>query len=1172
MLLLAACTDNKTSDTLPEPLYPQPQTVPLTTNGGYKINTVTGDSIKPIITKTGDTLITGVPIPIQGKAIHPDSVAEPIVVQLTIPVSSINAHSNVHKIPDDLTIIAVNKDSLTTILLKEITKGDTSHYKLNKSGDTIQTGIPIPAIGKTVAINLPQPIKALPPAQMDAAITNLQYLDADQGMESSRSTSILEDKEGNLWFGIVGGVCRYDGKSFTHFTKHEGLNINTTYSILEDKEGNIWFGAYGVGSIRYDGGSFTYFTEQEGSAIYLEDKEGNLWLNTGGGGVSRYDGVSFTHFTEKEGLINNQVTCMTEDKGGNLWIGTVEGICRFDGKSFTYFTEKEGLSNNNVRSIIEDKVGNIWIGTYGGGVSRYDGHSFTHFTQNEGLSKNTVKSLVEDKVGNIWIGTEDGGVNRYDGSYFTHFTENEGLSSNAVSDIIEDKAGNLWITTSGGGVNHLVVESFTHFTEKRGLSKNDVWSMVEDRTGNIWFGTMGGGISRYDGRFFTNITQKEGLSSDWVVSLLEDKAGNIWMGMMFGGVDLFNGESITHFTEKGGLFNGVTDILEDKDGNIWFLSGSGLCMYNGEVFTHFSEDEGLFIKNTALSILEDKDGNIWVGTFGSGAIRYDGESITYFTEKEGLSNNMVTALIKDKDGNILVGTDGGGVSKFNGESFTHFTEKEGLSNNNVRSLKEDKVGTIWVGTQSGLASIIYSKSDAPDTKHDQIHEKVTINSLNKADGLKGMECMVNGVGLDSKNRMWWGAAQSLTMLDLNNASVSSLPPALFMRQVDIDEQYIDYRNITSRLNDEIEFSGVQRFANYPLNLELPHDKNHLTFHFNAIDWVAPHKIRYSYIINGLSTKWSKPTEEGKADYRNLPYGVYKFKVRAIGESGEWSEALEYEFTIHPPWWHTWWARTIYVLGALLILYLIFRWRIASLKARQKELEHEVDVATIEIRQQRDEIEKEKDRSEELLLNILPSEIAEELKEKGHADAQMIEHATVLFSDFKGFTAMAEKLSPEELVNDLNVCFSKFDEIMEKYGIEKIKTIGDAYMAAGGLPTPNETHATDVVEAAFEIRDFVESGKALKIEKGLPYFEIRIGVHTGPLVAGIVGIKKFQYDIWGDTVNTASRMESSGGVGQVNISQSTYELIKEDSQFSFENRGKIEAKGKGEIQMWFVSKA
>jgi adenylate cyclase len=218
------------------------------------------------------------------------------------------------------------------------------------------------------------------------------------------------------------------------------------------------------------------------------------------------------------------------------------------------------------------------------------------------------------------------------------------------------------------------------------------------------------------------------------------------------------------------------------------------------------------------------------------------------------------------------------------------------------------------------------------------------------------------------------------------------------------------------------------------------------------------------------------------------------------------------------------------------------------------------------------IEKEKDRSENLLLNILPEEIAEELKDKGKAAARNFNQVSILFTDFKGFTAAASNLSPEELVEELNVCFEAFDNIMEKYGIEKIKTIGDAYMAAGGLPVLAEDSVKNTVFAALEMQEFILSRKKQQVDSNKPYFEMRAGIHTGPVVAGIVGVKKFQYDIWGDTVNTASRMESNGAVGKVNISQATYELLKNDSDFIFENRGKIEAKGKGEMEMYFVSKA
>lgn len=213
------------------------------------------------------------------------------------------------------------------------------------------------------------------------------------------------------------------------------------------------------------------------------------------------------------------------------------------------------------------------------------------------------------------------------------------------------------------------------------------------------------------------------------------------------------------------------------------------------------------------------------------------------------------------------------------------------------------------------------------------------------------------------------------------------------------------------------------------------------------------------------------------------------------------------------------------------------------------------------------IEIERSKSDELLLNILPKPVANELKEHGKTTPQHFEEVTVLFTDIQSFTKISEKLSPIELVNEIDFCFRGFDRIISKYDIEKIKTIGDAYMCASGLPVANGHHCNEILDAALEIRDFVKKLAEKRRKENRPSFEMRIGVHTGPLVAGVVGSTKFVYDVWGDTVNTAARMEQNGEAGKVNVSAEVHKRAKDDFEFTY--RGKLEAKNKGALDMYFL---
>jgi adenylate cyclase len=249
-----------------------------------------------------------------------------------------------------------------------------------------------------------------------------------------------------------------------------------------------------------------------------------------------------------------------------------------------------------------------------------------------------------------------------------------------------------------------------------------------------------------------------------------------------------------------------------------------------------------------------------------------------------------------------------------------------------------------------------------------------------------------------------------------------------------------------------------------------------------------------------------------------------------------------------------------ILGIVIVsVFLVFGLSVFAYVNKRKSAKK------LEVKNQ--EIQREREKSDNLLLNILPASTALELKEKGAAQPQTYEMVTVLFTDFKGFTQFSEQVSAERLIEELNECFFAFDEICKTYNLEKIKTIGDAYMCAAGVPIPNTTNPIDAVRAGLAMQTFMRQWQEQKVAQNLPILHLRLGIHTGSLVAGVIGQYKFAYDIWGDTVNTASRMESSGEIGKVNISGTTYQYVKD--HFECEHRGKVAAKNKGEIDMYFV---
>ncbi len=867
------------------------------------------------------------------------------------------ANANVIKIEGDLT--SSNVPAQLTI----VTPG-TDTFSLPKT---------IVLKTHSVVCKQPKPQPAQPPRFKDAAISDIQYLDVDQGLSSSFIKSVLTDKAGNLWFGTNGGgVSRYDGRSFENFTEKNGLCNNKVLTIFQDKTGRIWFGTEGGGVCCYNGDNFLWITEEEGlgnnTVLSLcEDKEGNMWFGTNGGGVCKFDGKSLTNYTEKEGLSNGSVRSIIQDSKGNMWFGTTgSGACKFDGKSFTYYGENEGFNSTIIHAIIEAKDGTLYFATEDGGVNIFDGKTVKFITAKRGLSSNCVVSLHEDKAGNIWIGTYDSGLCKFDGEEITVFSTKQGLTNNYILAMCEDNSGSLWLGTYGGGVCRFNNGSFTHYTEKEGIGSNTVRSITEDKEGNLWFGTFGDGIIRYDGSSFNHYAEKEGMPSSRIKASLRDN-DNIWFGTEENGAVRFNGKTFENFTKEQGLnSNYILSMCRDNHGRVWFgTDEGGVCCYDGSQYMSLIDEEGLS-KGIIPAMIQDKTGNMWFGTDGNGVCCYDGKFLKWYTTKTGLCSNVIKYIYEDKEGNIWFGSDGKGISilkaktiNTNNPAFETLSEKDGLSSNLIRSIVQDTTGNFWIATEMGLNYL--------STKNG----KKEIHFYTSADGLKANNFYYTTI-IDKNNTIWWGNGKALTNLNLNNYKLPETPPSLQLNGLTLEQTFIDFHSLRDTLRSgkkilvgdkdkkdlsNVELSKVENYYNYPLNLSLPHNINHLEFEFSAIDWSAVDKIRYTYILTGSDEDWSPLTTDNKASYNNLTHGSYTFKVKAVGVAGKWSNVFEYPFTIRAPWYLTFWAYALYAIVFIGIVVGFNNIRTRQLKARQHELEQTVAERTAEVVEQKELIEE-----------------------------------------------------------------------------------------------------------------------------------------------------------------------------------------------------------------------
>jgi ligand-binding sensor domain-containing protein/signal transduction histidine kinase len=793
------------------------------------------------------------------------------------------------------------------------------------------------AIDHPIVVGVPQVILAKDASFKDNDPANFSSFKSLQGLLQPLIECIMQDRDGNLWFGTFsGGISKFDGKYFTNYTVAQGLSNDGVWTLIQDHLGNIWMGTLGGGVIKYDGRHLSNYKTAEGLCdedIYClyEDHKNNIWIASKNG-VSCFDGKRFTNYFTEQGLPNNVVHCVAEDRDGKIWFGTDKGIAVLSNDSFMTCSETGELSNHPITAILFDKENTVWLGT-DDALIKLDENRCTTYKTGAGLSSRNIRHLCKDKDDNLWIAGFGSGIEKFDGKQFTHYTSNEGLSNDQANCVFEDRSGTLWVGTNGGGACRYDGNFFTHLTTMQGLAHNAVKGIVEDRNNNFWFATWGGGASEFDGKKFQNYSPAQGLKSNNLFSVLADSKGNLWFGAD-NGISMFDGKTFQNFdTSQGFTSSPVWSICEDHRHNIWFGSfGDGVYKYDGTYFTHFSEKQGL-ANLIVMCVLEDHDGNIWFGTYGDGVYKTDGKTLINFNHTGGLSSDEVMDMYEDKEGNIWIGTIGGGVNKYDGKTFSHYSTAQGLSNDIVMGILQDHSGNMWFSTRNGLNRMLKTSVDTS-----QRLLKPLFKSYLFEDGLLGVNAYVNALFEDEKGKIWIGTGDRLTVCTPDKEIPDTIAPTMQLAGLSLYNEKVNWQNLQNNIDtafilsngvniENLRFDSLSNWYNVPQHLSLAHDNNYLVFNYIGISMRSPYNIKYQYKLEGMDENWNALTDRTEAAYGNIPFGRYNFKVKAMNSEGYWSKELSYPFEIRAAWWQTLAFKLLLVVIIAVIVYSAYRFRL-----------------------------------------------------------------------------------------------------------------------------------------------------------------------------------------------------------------------------------------------------
>ena len=977
----------------------------------------------------------------------------------------------------------------------------------------------------------------------------------EDGLPQSNIETIFQDRKGFLWIATQDGVSKFNGYQFENFYSNpfnsKSILSNYVIKINNWRKDSICFTTT-IGLSIFDPATKIF----KNYPLSLQNKsigkiKGSLLLKNKKILLISNKGLYEVDLSKSKNL----VSIISNERGFNL-IHQSKNQILITSKNHLFELKEKKLNilksfNQNISSLFLDEKGaNVMLGD---SLIRFE-NNFTNQTS-YGFPSNLNVCIKVDN--DYWLGTANDGLFIFNPKkeeqiqkiYSNNRANN--LLSQKVRSIFKDEFGIIWIGTDKG-LNKIDLSKKQFLQVKPSnyspKSSDNAWSFYENDS--IFLSGLDNGLQVF------NKASKRYQWIDFPVPILD--IINYQNRLL-----LATGKGVFFLNKMDSLFNidsiAINIIVDDKQDVVFkFLNFQNFLLI-GSLNRLTICDQNLIVKKSwPLKNVRDftvLNGKIYFAAYPTGIYKMINtenlDRINFKSKPLPEVEHLLSLSINSAENNIWLGLHGGGLVKYEiqQQKSSHFSTKKGLPNNTIYSIEKSSEA-LWLSTNGGLSKYSF-KSQA-------------FENFNPSDGLQSLEYNSGASYTNNNNDVYFGGINGYNIVRPAEGGINRTPPRAYISSVNYKgENLLELDSIDQSTNEKI--------------IVIPHYRNSFSISVDALHFSSPKENIFKTKLEGWQTEWEIAKGKHIYNFSNLQEGDYYFILKVANPDGIWSYGEErIHIVIKPPFYLTWWFITIVsVLISSILFYSIYV-RVNRAKIQRDLLEDKVKNRTLEVENQKRileeknrELEIEKNKEEEVLLNVLPRETARELVSTGKATPRSYKMATVMFADFKNFTKITENLGPKELVAELDDSFAKFDDIVGRLNIEKIKTSGDAYMCVGGVPIRNQTNPVDCVLAAFQFQKYMEQKRAVRDGTGKPQWHLRIGLHTGALVAGVVGKRKFLYDVWGDTVNTAARMETSAETGTINISGTTYEFIKD--YFECEYRGKLPVKNKGAIDMYYVTR-